>query len=190
MTSEDHATHRRRRNSGWLATLLGAGFLVLLGFAVGMVVGASVEDPDLIASVVAGQAQEVGLPPEDTIADRLGEPAEEAPRPFGASRSAGAPRDQAAPPPVAAAPPPQQRPVSRGGFSIQVGAFREESPAQGLVRQLESGGFKAYIATSDEGSGQRWRVRVGPVASRGEADELARRLKRDEGLPTWVVADE
>jgi cell division septation protein DedD len=184
VTSEDRTTYRRRRTSGWLATLLGAGFLVLLGFAVGMVVGASVEDPDLIASVVAGQAQEVKLPPEDTIADRLGDPAEQASRPFGAARS------EPMPPPVAAAPPPEKRRVTAGGFSIQVGAFREESPAQGLVRQLESGGFKTYIATSDEGSGQRWRVRVGPVASRGEADELARRLKRDEGLPTWVVADE
>lgn len=184
MTSEDRATHRRRRTSGWLATLLGAGFLVLLGFAVGMVVGASVEDPDLIASVMAGQAQEVGLPPEDTIAGRLGVPAEEAPRPLGAVRR------EPAPPPVAAAPPTQTRRATQGRFSIQVGAFREESPAQGLVRQLESGGFKAYIVGSNEGSGQRWRVRVGPVVSRGEADELARRLKRDEGLPTWVVADE
>jgi len=182
VTSEDRATNRRKRSSGWIATLLGAALLVLLGFGVGVMVGASIEDPDLIASVVAGQAQEVGLPPEDTIADRLGDTAEQAPRPFGAHRS------EPVPPPVAAAPPP--RAVARGGFSIQVGAFREESPAQGLVRQLESGGFKAYIATSDQGTGQRWRVRVGPVASRGEADELARRLKHDQGLPTWVVADE
>ncbi len=181
--SEERAAHRRRRTSGWLATLLGAGFLVLLGFAAGMLVGASVEDPDLIASVMAGQAEEVGLPPEDTIADRLGVPMEEAPRPLGATRGETTP-------PVAAAPPPQARRAIRGGFSVQVGAFREESPAQGLVGQLESGGFKAFIASSDEGSGQRWRVRVGPVRSRAEADELARRLKRDEGLPTWVVVDE
>ena len=198
MTSESRSTGRGRRSSGWLATLLGGGLLVLLGFAAGMLVGASVEEPDLIASVMAGQADVVELPPEETIADRLGTAASEPPPPLGARSDV--------PPPVAAAPPAEERgaevfgtasttrPAGQRsvgpGFSIQVGAFREERPAQGLRRQLQGNGFEAYIAHSDEGSGQRWRVRVGPVRGRDEADRLAQRLKRDEGLPTWVVTDE
>ena len=35
--------------------------------------------------------------------------------------------------------------------------------------------------------GARWRVRVGPVADRAEAERLSARLKRDEKLPTWVL---
>ena len=72
---------------------------------------------------------------------------------------------------------------------MQVGAFRDKGPASQLVRQLEGGGFRAFLVAGD-GSGPAWRVRVGPVASRPEADALARRLKRDEGLPTWVVSDD
>jgi DedD protein len=193
VSAEERAPRRRRRSSGWLATLLGGGLLVLLGFAFGMVVGASVEDPDLIASVMAGQAQDYELPPETTIADRLGGAEEAAPAPLGASRET-TPAVAAAPPSrgpePGRAPPAPARAAPSGGFSVQVGAFREERPAQGLVRQLEAGGFKAYIARSDEGTGQRWRVRVGPVSSRDEADRLARKLKRDEGLPTWVVSDD
>jgi cell division septation protein DedD len=35
----------------------------------------------------------------------------------------------------------------------------------------------------------RWRVRVGPIAGRQEAEELALRLKRQDRLPTWVLPE-
>jgi cell division protein FtsN len=35
---------------------------------------------------------------------------------------------------------------------------------------------------------KRWRVRVGPVATREQADEVASKLAREK-LPTWVLAE-
>jgi cell division septation protein DedD len=174
-------TRSRRNRPGWLSTLLGGGLLVLLGFAAGLVVGASLEDPDLIAAALAGNSTDVALPNEplvpgvETVVGTA----------LGARPSLGEAAPQRRPaaelPPVAARPP--------GGFSVQVGAFGDKGPASTLVRQLEASGFRAFLVAGD-GTGPAWRVRVGPVASRSEADALARRLKRDEGLPTWVVGDD
>ena len=73
---------------------------------------------------------------------------------------------------------------------MQVGAFREQGQARDLERRVEGAGFPAFVVPAAGGGAQRWRVRVGPVASRAEADVLARRLKREQGLPTWVVSDD
>jgi cell division septation protein DedD len=179
--SDNEPARPRRNRPGWLSTLLGGGLLVLLGFAAGLVVGASVEDPDLIAAALAGNSTDVALPNEPLVPM-----AETAVRPALGVRptvAEAAPQRQAAAPlPAVAAPPP-------GGFSVQVGAFGDKGPASQLVRQLEGSGFRAFLVAGD-GSGPAWRVRVGPVASRPEADALARRLKRDQGLPTWVVSDD
>jgi cell division septation protein DedD len=184
--SDKEPTRSRRNRPGWLSTLLGGGLLILLGFAAGLVVGASVEDPDLIAAALAGNATDVALPNEPLVPvteTAVGPALGARPALAEAAPQAQAPRRRAAAElPAVAAPPP-------GGFSVQVGAFGDKGPASQLVRQLEGSGFRAFLVAGD-GSGPAWRVRVGPVASRPEADALARRLKRDEGLPTWVVSDD
>ncbi len=198
--AQDARDSRRHQRGGAISTLLGGGLLVLVGFAAGLVVGASFEDPDLVADALAGRGTEVPLP-ETAAPPPAGEPAGAAPAPLGARARQGDPpppvgaraRQGDPPPPVAAAPPPRVAPppaappAARGDFSVQVGAFAEEGPARGLVRQLESRGFRAFVLSENRRG--PWRVRVGPVATREEADGLARRLKRDEGLPTWVVSD-
>jgi len=45
------------------------------------------------------------------------------------------------------------------------------------------------VRVVEPSSDKRWRVRVGPVDSRPDAERLAGRLKREEQLPTWVLRD-
>jgi len=231
----DGRRERGRTGPGLFLTLVGAGVLVAVGFALGLVVGATWEDPDLLASHLAGRTEEVPLaglegsaegvpvappdfapaPPEpapgvEPAPEPVAPPAEAGPLepappfapeppPLGARTaaapapsppSARSPSPKAARPPAAVPPrPPPVAAAPSGGFSVQVGAFGEERPAADLHRRLAGKGFPAYVDASGEGGGRRWRVRVGPVASRPDAEGLARRLKREQGLPTWVVSD-
>jgi DedD protein len=69
---------------------------------------------------------------------------------------------------------------------VQVGAFAESEPAEQLAGTLRDKGFATSISPGADSRSARWRVRVGPVATREEADRLAARLKSEQGLPTWV----
>jgi len=71
-------------------------------------------------------------------------------------------------------------------WAIQVGAFSEEKKAQRLVRSLKSKNYPVVILPST-GSSQRWRVRIQPLVGEERARGLASQLKREEGLPTWVL---
>lgn len=73
------------------------------------------------------------------------------------------------------------------GFSIQVGAFAERDAAQEVAESLRGKGYSVRILSAQDDG--RYRVRVGPVAARERAEGLARRLKSDEGLPTWVLRE-
>lgn len=75
-----------------------------------------------------------------------------------------------------------------GGYSVQVGALADSAGAEQLASRLRKRGFSVYVAPSAEASAKRWRVRVGPVATREEAQALATRLE-GEKLPTWVLAE-
>ncbi|MFK7897995.1 MAG: SPOR domain-containing protein [Myxococcota bacterium] len=118
-----------------------------------------------------------------------------APRPASgpASRPAPRPAPTPAPAPVPAALDipdvvPEREVISAGSeaYAIQVGAFSDERSAQSLARGLGQKGYPAAVLPS-AGSARRWRVRVQPVSDEGAAREMASRLKRDEGLPTWVL---
>ncbi len=199
-------SERRRREEaggpGWLATLAGALLLIVAGFGVGLVAGAAFEEPDLVMDHLAGRTTEVPLadataaPVAEPAPVAAGEPSPAAAPAEPARRPLGAPRDAGAPPPVAAAPPaarpsaaPPPRPAApapQGAFAIQVGAFGERGGADALVRTLREAGFPANVV--EEGGAARYKVRVGPLASRADADRLAVRLRSEHRLPTWVVS--
>lgn len=86
---------------------------------------------------------------------------------------------------VAEAPAPAPR---SGGYSVQVGALADAASAEQLAGKLRKRGFAVYVAPSAEAGAKRWRVRVGPVATREEAQALATRLE-SEKFPTWVLAE-
>lgn len=71
----------------------------------------------------------------------------------------------------------ESRPVRQGNWTAQVGSFSKKSSAARIIRELEAAGFDAYISEMTQGGRTLYRVRVGPVVSRDEADALVARLK-------------
>jgi DedD protein len=92
-----------------------------------------------------------------------------------------------APPPPAAEPKPAPSKPTQGGYSVQVGAFGSSETARKLVADLRRDGYGAYVAPLERKGKTLHRVRVGPAATRDEADRLAARLK-GKGLPATVVS--
>jgi len=202
-----------RTGPGWLVTLLGGLVLVILGFGLGLVVGAAREEPELVLRHFSGESKEVPAPaasPTPTppaAASPSGEPARPAapppahpmsepaptPPPSDAGReSARAPSAESVkaaapptpPPPVSSPPPaPGQR------FSVQVGSFAESAEAEKLADHLRRKGMHVFVVPATGPRDSRWRVRVGPIESRAEANRVAERLKTSDKLPTWVLAE-
>lgn len=62
-------------------------------------------------------------------------------------------------------------------FAVQVAALSTAAAAKDLVARLKKGGFAAYIEAVSTASGTLHRVRVGPFASRDEAQRAAEKVK-------------
>ena len=171
--------------------LLGLLLLAVPGFALGLFAGVAWREPDLVASHFMGGTRELAL---------------DAPAP-GATPEAGASPagDVAAAPPSAGTEPATAKPAApvptaaaataardAGGaerLAVQVGAFGDAASAESLVARLKRKGYSAFVSPSTGEASTRWRVRVGPMASRDAADRAAARLKAEERMPTWVVDD-
>ena len=103
------------------------------------------------------------------------------------------------PPPVAASRPspaailadsatnPPDAAANGGRFVVQVGAFLEDAKVRETRAKVEKLGMKTYTQGVDTPTGKRIRVRVGPVATKAEADKIAAKLKAD-GLQAVVLA--
>ena len=74
-----------------------------------------------------------------------------------------------------------------GRYSVQVGAFTDRAGADKLASRLRARGYRSFVKADTEGSGKRFRVRVGPVNARERAEELAAKLAKGEKLPTWIL---
>lgn len=85
--------------------------------------------------------------------------------------------------PIAAATPPASSPTpattAADGqrFVVQVGAFAEAEAARETRQRVERLGLKTYTQVAQTTSGSRIRVRVGPFASRPEADAALAKAK-------------
>jgi DedD protein len=200
----------RREGRGLVAVLLGTTLLGVLGFGLGIVAGLFLEEPGLLLDYVTGRTTSTRIeapPPERLAAVELAPvdvptapPAEAPPAPTHPRVTATAPPEPpsvAAPPPTpvappaAADPPPPELPpahAAQSGYAVQVGALADAASADQLAAKLEARGFRTYVAPSAEPGARRWRVRVGPVATREEAQRLAEQLGREK-LPTWVLAE-
>lgn len=64
-----------------------------------------------------------------------------------------------------------------GRFIVQVGAFSEMGAAREARQKVEKLGLKTYTQVVETSAGNRVRVRVGPFASRAEADRAAGKIK-------------
>lgn len=95
---------------------------------------------------------------------------------------------KASPAPVAAETASVAQPGPQGqGFVVQVAALNVRSEADAIVKRLASKGYAAFVQASTGGSPSVFRVRVGPFASRREADALAAKLQKEEQFKPWVT---
>jgi DedD protein len=64
-----------------------------------------------------------------------------------------------------------------GKFFVQAAAPRSESAASDLAARLKKSGLPAFTERVQASDGTRWRVRVGPYATRAEAERARTRLR-------------
>jgi DedD protein len=76
--------------------------------------------------------------------------------------------------------------AGNGRFVVQVGAFSDDSKAREARAKLERAGLKTYTHVADTKDGKRTRVRVGPFASKAEAEKAADKIKGLD-LPASVL---
>jgi len=187
--------------SGWIATILGVMVLVAAGFLVGLVVGVISEQPELMVRHLVGHDEELAWSPDaqaalsvpaavEPVLDRSLAESETVVQP-GSSDPPNWEESESGLPPVSKES--KQREPSPSapdvGLVVQVGAFSENGAAEKMSSRLRAKGYAAYVIPSAESGDGRWRVRVGPATSRRKAEKLARRLKVEERLPTWVVSE-
>ena len=189
-----------RKEGSRLRVMLGLVGLLLLavpGFAVGLLAGVVWREPGLVASHLTGGTREVAWEGSSGVgSDESRAPASTSDV---AAPPPAAPRARSAPPaaatPGAVSPAREPAPLAAIGtepaarLAVQVGAFGDAASAEKLAETLRRKGFPAFVSPSTGASGARWRVRVGPMSSRDDADRTAARLKTEERLPTWVTEE-
>lgn len=77
-------------------------------------------------------------------------------------------------------------PAAAARYIVQVGAYGENKAAQEMRAKVEKLGLKTYAQAVDTADGRRVRVRLGPFASRDEAERAAAKLK-GAGLPGAIL---
>jgi DedD protein len=69
---------------------------------------------------------------------------------------------------------------------VQVGAFADADKARDTRQRLERAGLKTYAQVADTKDGKRTRVRVGPFATRADAEKAAAKIKSLD-LPATIL---
>ncbi|MDQ7787495.1 MAG: SPOR domain-containing protein [Thermodesulfovibrionales bacterium] len=73
-------------------------------------------------------------------------------------------------------------------YTVQVGAFKNESDARILSEKLEKKGYNTQMIVTQEKSREKlFKVMVGAFIIRKDADILALKLKKSEGLKAFVT---
>ncbi len=107
------------------------------------------------------------------------------PKPVAPAPKAVAP----APKPAAPVPKPAEaiKPAAANiGFAVQLGAFSKAEDANALRDKLRASGFSAFVQQVNTDNGTLSRVRVGPVASRADADQLKAQVAAKAGINGMV----
>ncbi|BEV16602.1 SPOR domain-containing protein [Herbaspirillum sp. DW155] len=82
-------------------------------------------------------------------------------------------------PGATAAPAPEKKPAAAGGrFVIQVAALATQDKVTELRNKLSAAGIHSYTQKIATEAGERTRIRVGPFASREEAERMSGRIKK------------
>ncbi len=84
-------------------------------------------------------------------------------------------------------PAPEPAVPASGRFVVQVGAYNDPERLRAARQKVEKLGYKTYIQDVDSPTGKRTRVRVGPFASRQDADAVATKVKAS-GMQANILA--
>ena len=76
---------------------------------------------------------------------------------------------------------------TKGRMVVQVGAFADTAKADETRRKLEKAGLKTYTQVAETKDGKRIRVRVGPFASKAEAEKAVGKI-RSLDLPVAILS--
>ncbi len=76
--------------------------------------------------------------------------------------------------------------AAEGRMVVQVGAFADVAKAREARLKLEKAGLKTYTQVAETKEGKRIRVRVGPFATKAEADKAASKIKSLD-LPASIL---
>lgn len=93
---------------------------------------------------------------------------------------AGAPTSEPAAPPTkpADSAPSPKKPSATASWTVQVGSFTESANASRLRDDLRAKGYPAYVEQVKINGANAFRVRVGPVLSRADAEAIQGRLAK------------
>jgi DedD protein len=83
-------------------------------------------------------------------------------------------------------PPPATAAEAEGRLVVQVGAFADVAKAREARLKLEKAGLKTYTQVAETKDGKRIRVRVGPFATKAEAEKAAGKIKALD-LPAAIL---
>jgi DedD protein len=136
---------------------------------------ASATDAGKGASAPSGSAtprSDAAAPHADTAAPH----AAAAPPPSPVPTPAKAAAAPAKPAPDAAV---KAAPAKAGGYVVQLAAFSDDKGANALANRLRKSGHPAFTEPVTTSRGTLWRVRVGPYATRDEANTARDKLKRE-----------
>ncbi|TWQ71883.1 sporulation protein [Xanthomonas vasicola] len=76
--------------------------------------------------------------------------------------------------------------ASAVGFAVQLGAFARAEDADALRDRVRAAGFSAFVEQVRTDKGALSRVRVGPVANRGDAEQLRAQVAAKVGISGMV----
>ncbi len=135
-----------------------------------------------VATTAAAPVTTQALPPEPAkpvlAPVETAKPVATAPKPAVAT-----PKPAAAPAKPIEAPKPAAASV---GFAVQLGAFSHAADANAMRDKLRASGFSAFVEQVKTDKGTLSRVRVGPVASRADADQLKAQVAAKVGISGMV----
>jgi SPOR domain len=114
-----------------------------------------------------------------STSEKLKAPAQAPPAAVNAQPTRPAPRTETS------APQPAPRP---GNWVVQVTALKDRAAAGAIAQRLVANGYPAFVLDPAPGSPVIFRVQVGRFGDRSEADQVKRRLEKDDQYKPYVVA--
>ncbi len=103
------------------------------------------------------------------------------------SRTAAAEKERPAPAVAAKSPAAMTGGAPRSGvWVVQVQALKGQSAANAVAQRLATKGYPAFVLSPAPGAPSIYRVQVGRFNDRREAEQVARRLEKEEQFKPWI----